>query len=144
MQINSLVYSHGIQSLLVPTTFSACPSTLRWSWAVSLSCLRSVRHSDTHMQVLNITQKTIVAETMISGLFGVSQHQLWSNNGKGCTTQKFQLGTQLVKLHGARHDDFLFLLLCNTCKQLQKDNSHQGSYYGMQSFGGNQQDRSFY
>lgn len=32
----------------------------------------------------------MVAESMISGLFGVSQHQLQSNSDKGSTTQELQ------------------------------------------------------
>lgn len=64
-------------------------------------------------------QRTMVAEIVISELFGVSQHQLSINIGKESINQKFQLSTQLV--HGARYDDFLFLLLHNTYKEIAKE-----------------------
>lgn len=65
-------------------------------------------------------QRTMVAEIVISELFRVGQHQLSINIGKESTNQKFQLSTQLVKLLGARYDDFLFLSLHNTYKAITK------------------------
>lgn len=119
MQIYSLIYCYDVQSLLV-LPHSPHVRLHRSGLELSLSCLCSAQHRNTHVQVLNIPWRTTVAVTMISGLFGLSQHPLWSNNGKGSTTQKFQLGKQLVKLCGTRHDDFLFFSLCNIGEQLQR------------------------
>lgn len=116
MQICSRVYCYGVQSLLVLPH----PPHVQLHWSgleLSLSCLCSAQHRNIHAKVLNIPWRTMVAVTMISGLFGVSQHQRWSNNGKGNTTQKFQLGIQLVKLCGTTHDDFLFFSLSNIGEQ---------------------------